>query len=114
VKPRRSPNTTTTSTRWPSSTPSSPRPIDQFGHLRGEEAPQPVDPLRTFLRYRQLARHLVEPGCEPPEFISGRDRDPMVEVACADALGTVLQEADRPGHASGQPIGERAREQRAG
>jgi hypothetical protein len=64
--------------------------IDQFRHLRREKALEPVDTLRMLLRDRQLARHLIEPGGQPPKFVPRRNLDAIVELARADALGTLL------------------------
>ena len=91
------------------------RPVDEFRHLGREEAPETVDALLPLLRQGQLARHRVEAGRQPPQFVPGRDRDAVIEMARADLLGPVLELPDRVRSCAGQPKGEqRPRRRRRG
>ena len=103
VKPRRSQNTTTTSTRRPSSTLSSPVRSTSSATCGARKRFSRLDALRALLRDRQLGRHLVEAARQPLELVAGRELDAVVELPRADARDAILQQADGTDHALGQP-----------
>src|SRR4051812_29942179 len=88
--------------------------LDQLSDLWREKAFQAGDALRAFLRQGQLTGHPIEASREMLQLVTGRDRDSMVEIAGADLLGALLQEADWTDHATRQQIGEQRSEYSAG
>ena len=93
----------TMSRRWPSSSPSGFRPVRR---LEVRDAFQAIDAFRLLFRDRNFSGHLVEARGQLFQFVTAGKRDAMIELSDPDPLCSVLQFADRPGHARGETIGQ--------
>ena len=69
--------------------------------------------LQAGVRLAELLRHMVEGVRERLQLVACPHRNLLVERACPDALGALLERSDRRHHATGQDQACRDRESQA-